>query len=127
MTDIATQIANLMVDSGKTAADMTHAVKVLGNGSMQQGFSRIGNYFAEEAAYAATKGLQVGRLQGGIIGILGTAAIGGIMAYMLLNEKEKAVHDSEGRTILKAMETASVNEDTCEGNVATTEDINSLH
>ena len=39
MTNTATQIANLMMNNGKTAADMTHAVKVLGNGSMQQGFA----------------------------------------------------------------------------------------
>ena len=53
MTNTATQIANLMMNNGKTAADMTHAVKVLGNGSMQQGFARIGSYFTKEAAIAA--------------------------------------------------------------------------
>ena len=73
MTNTATQIANLMVNNGKTAADMTHAVKVLGNGSKQQGFARIGSYFTKEAAIAAAKGLAKGRIQGGVVGVLGTA------------------------------------------------------
>ena len=42
---------------------MTHAVKVLGNGSMQQGFARIGAYFTKEAAIAAARGLTQGRIQ----------------------------------------------------------------
>lgn len=104
MTNTGRQIANLMIDNGKTAADMTHAVKVLGNGSMQKGFSRIGVYFSEEVAAAAAKGLTTGRMQGGFVGVLGTAAVCGIIAYAVNRKKQNEVHETEGRKILCAME-----------------------
>ena len=104
MTNTATQIANLMMNNGKTAADMTHAVKVLGNGSMQQGFARIGSYFTKEAAIAAAKGLAKGRIQGGVVGVIGTVAAGGIIAYFVNKNKQKADHEEEGRKILQGME-----------------------
>ena len=103
MTNTATQIANLMMNNGKTAADMTHAVKVLGNGSMQQGFARIGSYFTKEAAIAAAKGLAKGRIQGGVVRVLGTVAAGGIIAYFVNKNKQKADHEEEGRRILQVM------------------------
>ena len=99
------QIANLMMSNGKNAADMTHAVKILGGGSMQRGFARIGEYFSAEVADAATKGLMRGRIQGGLVGILGTAAIGGL-AWWLARDRQAAAHEAEGRTILNTMETS---------------------
>ena len=117
MTNTATQIANLMMNNGKTAADMTHAVKVLGNGSMQQGFARIGSYFTKETAMAAAKGLAKGRIQGGVVGVLGTAAAGGIIAYFVSKNKQKADHEEEGRKILQVMgEKASDDIEESEGN-----------
>ena len=52
-TSTGKQIANLLTESGKSAADMTHLVKVLGEGSMQKGLTRIGTYFEKEMADAA--------------------------------------------------------------------------
>lgn len=105
MTNTAMQIANLMMNNGKNAADMTHAVKILGGGSMQQGFARIGEYFSSEVADAAAKGLMRGRIQGGIVGILGTATVGGLVWWWTRDRKAKANHETEGRTILHTMET----------------------
>ena len=108
MTNTAMQIANLMMNNGKNAADMTHAVKILGEGSMQRGFARIGEYFSAEVADATAKGLMSGRIQGGIVGILGTATIGGLAWWLTRDRKAKAAHETEGRTILRTMETSRV-------------------
>ena len=89
---------------------MTHAVKNLGIGSMQQGFSRIGAFFSEEVAMAAAKGLATGRIQGGIIGVLGASAVGGIIAYAKHKKKKNAEHYAEGQRILKTLETEPANE-----------------
>ena len=105
MTNTAMQIANLMKNNEKNAADMTHAVKILGEGSMQRGFARIGEYFSAEVADAAAKSLMSGRIQGGIVGILGTAAVGGLAWWLTREKKAKAAHEAEGRTILRTMET----------------------
>lgn len=37
------QIIDLITDHNKSASDMTHALKILGNGNMQKGFTRIEN------------------------------------------------------------------------------------
>lgn len=112
MTNTGKQIADLLMDTGESAPDMTHAVKVLGNGSMQKGFSRIGEYFAEEASSAAAKGLTKGRIQGGVAGALGAAAaIVGVL-YLISKKKEKAAkHEVEGQIILQTMKESSVNAD----------------
>lgn len=85
---------------------MTHAVKILGGGSMQRGFARIGDYFSAEVASAAAKGLICGRIQGVLVGILGTAAVGGLSWWLVRDRKAAAVHEVEGRTILRTIETA---------------------
>ena len=105
MANTAMQIANLMMSNGKNAADMTHTVKILGGGSMQRGFARIGAFFSAEVAGATAKGLMYGRIQGGVVGILGTTVVGGLIWWLTRN-KETAAHEVEGRTILRTMETA---------------------
>ena len=51
------QIIDLITDHNKSASDMTHALKILGNGNMQKRFTRIGKYFTEEINLANKKGL----------------------------------------------------------------------
>lgn len=104
MTNTGKEIANLMMNNGKSASEMTRALSELGGGSMQKGLARIGKYFTEESAKAAAKGLNRGRIQGGIVGMLVTAAVGGTI-YAVAKKKEKdAAHEAEGQTILNAME-----------------------
>ena len=52
MTTTGMQIVDLITDNGKPAPDMTHALKLLGNGSMQAGLTRIGNHFKAEISAA---------------------------------------------------------------------------
>ena len=120
MTNTGRQIANLMMDNGKSASDMTHAIKALGNGSMQQGFSSIGAFFKDEASIAAARSLAKGRVQGGIVGILGTVTVGSIIAYAVNKKKKMDDHEAKGRIILKTME-ATVSESDKEAEVDSVE------
>lgn len=107
MTNTGKEIANLIMDNGKSASEMTHALSELGGGSMQKGFARIGKYFTEESAKAAAKGLSRGRIQGGIVGMLVTAAVGGTI-YAVAKKKERdAAHEAEGQIILNVMKSDS--------------------
>lgn len=103
MTNTGKEIANLMINNEKSASEMTHALSEFGGGSMQKGLARIGKYFTEESAKAAAKGLNRGRIQGGVVGVLITAAVGGTI-YAVTKKKEKdTTHEAEGQTILAAM------------------------
>lgn len=106
MTSTGKQIAALMMDTGKTAAEMTHGIKVLGNGSMQGGLARIGAYFAEEVAIAATKG----RMQGAVVGILSTIAIGGTVLFAKKRNSKRKKHEDEGQAILTELEGSDVDD-----------------
>ena len=118
MTNTATQIANLMISNGKSAADMTHAVAALGGGSMQKGFARIGAYFAKEVAMASVTGLKTGRIQGAVIGGVASAVV--IGAVLIANGRYvKKNHDDEhekaGKEILQTMQDAEAPDSEKEG------------
>ena len=106
MSNTGLQIANLMMDNKKSAADMTHAVKLLGNGSMQRGFSRIGEFFSKEIALANAAGLRRGRIQGGLAGALGAFCIGGLIWWFVQDWDDATAHEEEGQRILQTMETS---------------------
>ena len=108
MTTTGMQIVDLITDNGKPAPDMTHALKLLGNGSMQAGLTRIGNHFKAEISAAFSKGLTKGRIQGSILGILGTIAVGKTIALTVNKQKKSAAHENEGKDILRAMETSPI-------------------
>ena len=108
------QIANLLTESGKSAADMTHLVKVLGEGSMQKGLTRIGSFFQQEIAITAKNSLQKGIIQGAVAGSVGTIIAGGGIygVYRLIKKKKNetakdaeqlALHEAEGHAILNAL------------------------
>ena len=96
---VGMEIANLMMDTRKSAADMTHAVKALGNGDMQRGLAQIGAYFADEIAEAEARGLARGRIEGGVAVAIGILAVGGIIACVKHKRKKRAEHESEGQII----------------------------
>ncbi|WP_405373202.1 hypothetical protein [Pseudobutyrivibrio sp.] len=106
MSNTANQISNLMQSNGKTAAEMTHAVKELGNGSMQAGFQRIGAYFDQEIAISSAKALSKGRIEGTLIGIGITAIVIPTTLYVKRKISERKEHESEGKKILKTFSTS---------------------
>lgn len=95
MNNIANQIAELITAPNPAAPITTHALAELGNGSMQNGLRRIVGYLSAEAA----SNLTLGRIQGGLVGVIGTTLIGGAMAYMYYNKYEKKL-EAEGKEIL---------------------------
>ena len=104
MTNTGKQIIDLITDHNKSASDMTHALKKLGNGNMQKGFTYIGKYFTEEINLANKKGLVKGRIQGGIVGILGALTLCNAVRLFIDNQHESLAHEKEGQKILKELE-----------------------
>ncbi|MEN6350987.1 MAG: hypothetical protein ABFD08_16525 [Syntrophomonas sp.] len=88
------QITDLITASGKTGPQMTHALKVLGNGDMQLGFLRIANYFLAE-------GIIVGRLQGVVGGAIGVWLIF-LIAKLIKDGREKSKQKEEAKAIMDA-------------------------
>ena len=97
MTATTMQIADLITASGQTGPQMTHALKVLGNGDMQQGLIRIAKFFlAEGKSY-----INIGRLQG----VVGGAAVVGLIfliAKLIKDGREKSKQKEEAKAIMDA-------------------------
>lgn len=104
MNSTATQIAKIISTPTPSAPITTHALAELGNGSMQNGLRRIVSYFVAESA----SNLKRGRIQGGLVGALGTAAIGLAFIY---HKKQKKPLETEGKVILNTLQ-KSTNENT---------------
>ncbi len=108
MVNTGMQIADLMKNNGKSAPDMTHALAALGNGNMQAGFARIGEFYKKELSITAAKSMAKGRIQGGVVGIAVTAFISGIVyatKKISENRKSKLAHETEGKAILQTLMT----------------------
>lgn len=106
MNSTATQIAKIISTPNPSAPITTHALAELGNGSMQNGLRRIISYFAAES----TSKLRLGRIQGGLVGIIGTAVVAGGIAFMY-HETQKKQIETEGKVILNTLQ-KSANENT---------------
>ena len=94
-----TQIANLIVQNGKTGPEMTHALKDLGEGDMQKGITRIAEYFLTESSNS----LKVGRLQGTVGGVVGVGLLL-LIIKLFKDSKKNSKRKEEGKVILKCLE-----------------------
>lgn len=99
MNNTGSQIANLITKNGKTGADMTHALKELGDGNMQRGLTRIAEFFLADSAHS----LKIGRIQGAVGGAAGAGAI--FLMYRLIKDNiNNSKCKEEGKAILKTLE-----------------------
>lgn len=97
MTVTTMKISDFITTSGHTGPQMTHALKVLGNGDMQQGLIRIAKYsFAEGKSY-----IKVGRLQGVVGGAAGAVLIL-LIAKFIKDGREKSKQQEEAKAIMDA-------------------------
>lgn len=95
MNSTGIQITNLITKNGKTGAEMTHALKDLGDGDMQRGLTRLAEFFLEDSAPS----LKLGRIQGAA----GVVAI--FLFYKLIKSAVKnSKHIEEGKVILNCLE-----------------------
>ena len=106
MNSTAPQIAEIISTPNHSAPITTHALAELGNGSMQNGLRRIISYFAAESASK----LRLGRIQGGLVGVIGTAVVAGGIAF-IYQETQKKHLETEGKIILNTLQN-SANENT---------------
>jgi len=96
MNTTANQIAKIISTPNPSAPITTHALAELGNGSMQNGLRRIVSYFAAESA----SNLRLGRIQGGLVGVIGIAAVAGGIAF-IYHETQKKQLETEGKVTLQ--------------------------
>ena len=73
---------------------------------MQNGLRRIISYFAAESA----SNLRLGRIQGGLAGVIGTAVVVGGIAF-IYHETQKKQLETKGKVILNTFQ-KSANENT---------------
>lgn len=99
MSNLGKQITELLMDSGKSAPTITHALKSLGNGSMQKGLARMSNYLVDDAT---AKGLTRGRLEGGLVVFSSAAFI-----CFIYHRRATLFRNQEGEKILSALEASS--------------------
>ena len=108
MSKIGTEISTLLFEPGQAGADMTHRLKVLGNGSMQNGIKIIADFFTEE-------GINIGEVRGIIKGSVGTAIVATAVfgSVHLIKEHRKNVkdHETKGKKIYTVLHKAECNEE----------------
>lgn len=92
MNDTKKQILELLSSRGKSAPEMTHALKFIGNGSMEAGLARISDYFSKEVKLGTMKGA------------LGATLVIAIIALVKKKVEENRKHNEEGEAILKGLE-----------------------
>jgi len=97
------EILNLLAKNGKSAPEFTHALKVLGDGSMQQGVERLSKYYLEDLALQKSHSLRTGWVQGGIAGIVLTALTLASVAAIKHNKERQLKHAIEAEQIQDAL------------------------
>ena len=102
MNSTVTQIARIISTPKPSAPITTHALAELGNGSMQNGLRRIVSYLAAESG----SNLRLGRVQGGIAGVLGATAVAGGIAFAYHVSHKKQLK-KDGEVILNTLQKPS--------------------
>ena len=103
MGRISKAVEELISTNGKAAPDMTHALKVMGDGDMQNGVKRFANYFLEEGKERGfVAGEKSGIMKGAVItvSILSLVHIGKNILDRNATHKK---HQIDGKIILEGL------------------------
>ena len=107
MSEAGAAVRSLVFESGKAGPEMTHDLKVLGGGKMQDGIKRLASFFMEEGR---ERGYLQGERAGTIKGVAGTLFVGSLIArgcwiaeWCRINKIIKE-HEKEGMKIIRVME-----------------------
>ena len=103
MDDINKQILELVNTRGKSAPQMTHALKFIGDGNMENGIEKIKTYFVSE-------GKKIGEMTGYVKGVVFTSLV--FTVAILIKEKIETdkKRKEEGQAILMGLEASLTNE-----------------
>ena len=93
MSDVAYKIKEVLSETCKSAPEMTHALKIVGDGDMKTGIMIIANYFEK-------RGLNKGRLQG-VAGTLTVVGLVGIITKVIDSNRK---NDEEGKQIIQKLQ-----------------------
>lgn len=113
MSAKAEEIFELISSSGLSAPEMTHSLKMVGDGDMQKGFLHMARFFHSDGF---SEGVSVGTKRGFIQGALGAlgavALVGGIYVTGKINErKRKTQLENEGKKILNTLKETKFTEE----------------
>lgn len=97
MNDIDEQILDLVNNKGKSASQMTHALKFIGNGDMGTGLEKVKDYFTRE-------GKKIGEVTGCVKGIVFTSLIFAIGVLIKKEIERNRKRAEEGEILLKKLE-----------------------
>lgn len=109
MNNIAEEIYDLVNTTGKSAPDMTKALKNIGDGDMQQGIKLSDFFSATAKEIGLERGLKLGEQRGWIkgslttLGIVSLAAGGVYIKEKYAAFKRKKALEQEGQVILAAI------------------------
>ena len=102
----ATQIYELVSATGKSAPNMTNALKTIGDGSMQDGIKSMADFFfGSGTLYGMKRGERRGLVKGSLLTlVVGGVILGGIRAKQCYDDyKFRKSLREDGDKILKAM------------------------
>lgn len=86
MSETGMQVRNLVVENGKSSSEITHDLKVLGEGNMQKGIKKLAILCLEEGAQ---RGYKIGEINGIIEGTVGTLLLVGSLLLGYANTESK--------------------------------------
>ena len=117
MSDIWQEIQELIHTTGKTAPDMTKALKRIGDGSMHSGLRKLVEFsFAAKQEKIRSEAFRMGERSGWIKGSLVTLAAAGALAAGVMCWKDRQTRrmhrealEQEGREILEDLRSSVPN------------------
>lgn len=107
MSEVGNTIQSLIFGTGLAGPEMTHSLKVYGDGNMQKGIRKVATFFLQEGMQ---RGYRYGERSGIIKGSVGTVAIGTLMVggFLIVDKvkrkKADKVHEEEGKKFLNALQ-----------------------
>lgn len=93
MSDLSKEITDLLSDSCKAAPDMTHGLKIIGDGDMKKGVLTVAEFFKES-----------GMKKGALLGTAGTLTAVGLIAGIKKLHTLNKEHKSKGEKIVKGLQ-----------------------
>lgn len=105
MSDMKNKITELLSESCKSAPEMTHGFKIIGDGDMKKGVLTVAEYFEE-----------AGMKKGSLIGVAGTLTVIGLIAGVKKLYDINKEHKARGEKIVKSLEQGIVEANEIEDN-----------